>query len=1085
MSFLSKISLANRSLVALATIAILIFGGLVIPSLKQELFPSLQFPAVTVFTIYPGASPAIVEQDVTDPLEQSIQGMPGIQSLTSYSNQNESIIVIAYNFGTDINTASQKLSQQISHVQTLPSGVKTPQIETFDINSLPIIQLAVTANEDQTQLAADLKAKVVPALSGLDGVAQVNVTGVTDQIVRITPNVQKMAALGLNPATVFGPQGSLVQNNITIPAGQVTNDGKTFAISAGNQFKSLSDLQNLVVGMQACPTSGPSTNTPTSGTGSQKPGTGTGAPAPGTAKNAPTCQPTSIHLSDIATVEQVLAPSTSLTRTNGEDSLGISITKTSDGNTVNISNAVNDKISALQDQLGNDAKITGISDQAPMITSSVSGLVREGLIGAGFAVLVILLFLFSLRSTLVTAISIPLSIIIALIALWIGNLSLNLFTLGAMTIAVGRVVDDSIVVLENIYRHLGNGEPKEVAIPTAVREVAGAVTSSTLTTIAVFLPIAFTGGLIGQVFGPFGITVTVALLASLFVALTIIPVLAYWFLKAPKARGKAKKAQESHERQTWLERGYVPAVRWVTAHKIITLILACVLFFGSTYFARYLGTNFFSSSSQNTYSISETLPVGTSLDVTEQDAQQIEDILQSLMPPIQHYQMTVGSSGMFAALQGNAGGGNSATFTITTDPNVDQAAFQSELQSRLNTLYGVGTVQFSASQGGGFDSSNVAMNVQAPDQDTLNQATQQVLDAFHKVSHLTNITSNLAAAAPLIDVQVDPSKAAQYGLTAFQIGTQLNGIYNGTRIMTVNFDGQQEDVDLQTVSTPPSTVDDLRKMPVLRLQNGTIVTLGDVAIVTQKLGPTQITHIAGERTATVSATATTDDVGSVSMDLQKQINALHLPAGASVSTAGVGQNQSQAFQSLGLALLAAILLVYLVMVATFRSLVQPLILLISIPFAATGSLLLMLATHTPLGVPSLIGLLMLVGIVVTNAIVLLDLVHQYREKGLDARAAVVEGGRRRLRPILMTAIATILALLPMALGLSKDSGFIAAPLAITVIGGLASSTVLTLLLVPTLYVMVEGRKDRRKPVPPQPKEIERRETRPLEVIQGV
>jgi HAE1 family hydrophobic/amphiphilic exporter-1 len=1043
MSFLSRMSLANRSLVALATIAILVFGALVIPSLKQELYPSLEFPAVTVITSYPGAAPSIVEQNVTDPLEQSIQGLQDIQQITSYSNQNASVIVVEYNYGVDLNQASQQITQQINRVQaSFPSGVQTPQVQTFNINSLPIIQLAVTAHEDQAILAADLKTKVVPILSGLDGVAQVNITGVREQIVSITLDPAKMKADGVSVQAI---SGVLQANNVTVPAGQVTNNGQTFAISAGNQFSSLTDLQNLIVGSKV---TSPCTQAQATALGPQA---------------AKLCKPVPlpIKLSDVATVQQTLAPSTSLTRTNGQPSLGISITKTADGNTVNISQEVNNEIASLQNQLGHDAKITVISDQAPSITSAVHGLLNEGLIGAAFAILVILLFLFSLRSTLVTAISIPLSIVIALIALWIGNLSLNLFTLGAMTIAVGRVVDDSIVVLENIYRHLGYGEEKRTAIPTAVREVAGAVTASTVTTVAVFLPIAFTGGLVGQVFGPFAITVTVALLASLFVALTIIPVLAYWFLKAPKARANAQTAQDPHEKRTLLERGYVPIVRWVTGHKAISLIVAFVLFFGSISLAPFLGTNFFSAAQQNTYSITQTLQVGTSLDVTDKAAQQVENVLNSLMPPIQHYQVTIGSTGTFAQISGAAGGTNSASFSITTDPNADQNAFQTDLQNRLNALSGVGTLKLSASSGG-FNSSGVAVNIQAPDQDTLAQATQQVLDAFSKVHNITNISSNLTAAAPLYNVQVDPQKAAAHGLTAQQVAALLREVYTGTTVTTVNFNGEQEDVNL-FLGTPATTLADMQnlQLPAQVGQQTVWVKLSDVANVQSTLGPTQITHLGGQRTATVSATATTNNVGSVNREIQQQIDALHLPAGVTVSAGGVAQSQEQAFSSLGIALLAAIMLVYLVMVATFRSLVQPLILLVSIPFAATGSLLLMLATHTELGVPSLIGLLMLVGIVVTNAIVLLDLVRQYRAKGMDARTAVIEGGRRRLRPILMTAVATVLALLPMALGLSKESGFIAAPLAITVIGGLTTSTILTLLLVPTLYVLVEGRKDRK------------------------
>lgn len=1047
MTFLSRLSLANRSLVALATIAILIFGALVIPSLKQELYPSLEFPAVTVTATYAGASPAIVEKDVTIPLERSIQGMPDIETITSYSNSNFAIVIVEYDFGVDLNQVSEQLTQQINRVK-LPDNVST-QVATFNINSLPVIQLAVTSSIDQAQLASELETKVVPVLSGIDGVAQVSVTGVRDQIVSIVLDIKKMRSAGVTESTV---KGLLQANNISLPAGSVTDSGQTLTITAGSTFNSLEELQDLVVGVK---TVSPCTQAQIAALG---------------AAAQTKCQPVAVpvKLSDVATVQQTLSPSTSLTRTNGQESLGIAITKTNDGNTVSISQAVTDKIDELQTQLSDGTKISVISNQAPTITSAVSGLVNEGLIGAGFAILVILIFLLSLRSTLVTAISIPLSIVIALIALWVGKLSLNLFTLGAMTIAVGRVVDDSIVVLENIYRHLNLGEEKRVAIPAAVREVAGAVTSSTLTTVAVFLPIAFTGGFVGQVFGPFSVTVTVALLASLFVALTIIPVLAYWFLKAPRARAGQSKEQDHHERTTFLERGYIPMVRWVTGHKAISLIVAFALFFGSLALIPRLGTNFFSSSTQNTYSITQTLPVGTSLDETNKAAQEIENVLNALTPsPIQHYQVTVGGSGGLSALQGNTGGSNSARFSIATEPDIDQAAFQQDLEKRLDSLTDVGKVQLTASSGG-FNSSGIAVNVSAPDETTLKEATQQVMDAVGQVANVTDISSNLADASPLINVQVDPTKALLHGLTSVQVAQLLGEVYTGTTVTTVNFNGSSEDVKLQ-LGTPATTVDEMKNLllPAQAGQQVTYVKLGDVATVTRTAGPTQITHVDGDRTATVSGTATTNDVGSVNTSILKQINALNLPAGVSVEMSGVAQSQSEAFNSLGLALLAAILLVYLVMVATFRSLIQPLLLLVSIPFAATGSLLLMLATHTQLGVPSLIGLLMLVGIVVTNAIVLLDLVRQYRAQGLDARSAVIEGGRRRLRPILMTAVATILALLPMALGLSKDSGFIAAPLAVTVIGGLATSTVLTLLLVPALYVMVEGRSDRKnKSVPP-------------------
>ena len=1041
MSFLARLSLKNCSLIALATIAILLIGAFVIPSLKQELFPSLDFPAVSIVTVYAGASPSIVEHDVTTPLEQSIQGIAGMQQMTSYSNQGVSIIVVQYNFGTDINQASQTLTQHITQVQaSLPSGV-TPQVQTFSVDSLPVIQLAVTSSQDPVILAAQVKQEVVPSLQSIDGVATASVTGVEQQIVTVNLDQQKMQAAGLTLSRV---EGVLQANNITLPAGQITSNGQTLPVQVGNTFASLDDLKHLVVGVST-----PSTLSASGITSSSSLPTGTPTTLP-TVIQTPVVTPTPITLGEIATVTQTLAPSTSITRTNSKPSIGIAITKTNDGNTVSISQAIQDKLPSLENTLGHNARIFVVYDQSPFVKSSVTGLITEGLIGAGFAILVILVFLLSLRSTLVTAVSIPLSVIIALIGLWVGQFSLNILTLGGLTIAIGRVVDDSIVVLENIQRHLWQdpGADKRSTIVDAVREVAGAVTASTLTTVCVFLPIAFTGGFVGELFSSFAITVTIALLASLFVALTIIPVLAYWFLKVPDAQ----KASSKHDQQslTFLERGYVPIVRWVVTHRLASIIAALVIFFGSIALVPHLETNFFDQSSQNTFTITQTLPSSTSLEQTDLAARQVERVLAGVSG-IQTYQVTIGSSGSVASSFSGGSGSNSATFDVTTDPNADQVALQQTVQNRLHQQSGVGTITLSAASQG-FNSSGLAVNVQASDEQTLRTATQLVLNTVKQAPNTTDVTSNLADASPLINIQIDPTKALFHGLTAVQVGQDLRTVYSGTTLTKVTLGTTQEDVVIQ-LGTPATTVQAMQDLLIPGPTGN--VRLGDVATITRTYGPPQITHLGGIRTATVSATITSSNIGAVSQDVQQRINNLSLPAGATVSLGGVTASQTQAFQGLLLALLIAILLVYLVMVAFFRSIIQPLILLVSIPFAATGSILLLLATHTTLGVPAMIGLLMLVGIVVTNAIVLLDLVNQYRAKGLDARTAVIEGGRRRLRPILMTAIATILALLPMALGLSKAGVFIAGPLAIVVIGGLTSSTILTLLLVPTLYVIVE------------------------------
>ncbi|GCE30842.1 hypothetical protein KDA_63260 [Dictyobacter alpinus] len=1094
MSFLSRISLANKSIVALITIAILIFGGITIPSIKQELFPSISFPTVSVVTVYQGASPSIVETDVTNPLEQNFQGIAGVQTLTSSSNEGSSLISVSFDYGTDLDKARQTLSQRISQAQSsLPSNV-TPQVQSFSIGDLPIIQLAVTSDADAQTLATQLKQEVVPSLERIDGVGTVNVTGVRNQIVNITLDPAKLKSSGISSSQV---QQALLANNLSIPAGDVTADGKTVPIKVGNTLKSLDDLNNLIVGSKSAAASTPGAggagatggagttpgaggagaaggagSTPGAGGAGSFPGAGgagstgstgsfpgAGSASAGAGAAIPTAAPTPVKLKDVAKVEEVLAPSTSLTRTNGKPSLGLSVVKTSNGNTVSISNAVHDQISDLKNKLGHNANISVISDQAPSISKSIQDLTREGLIGAAFAIIVILIFLLSIRSTLVTAISIPLSIVIALIGIYLGNYTLNILTLGGLTIAIGRVVDDSIVVLENIYRHLQQGESKDKAIPLAVREVSGAVTASTLTTVAVFLPIAFTGGIVGELFRSFSVAVTVALLASLFVALTIIPVLAYWFLKAPKP-GKEIKT----EKVSFLERGYTVLVRWVTGRawkRAVTLVIALVILVITLGLTTRLQTNLFGSSGQNTYSVSMALPPATSLDTTDAAAKKVEDSLKNL-PHLKTSQTIVGSGGLFASFTGG-GGTNTATFSLVADDNADQAAFEKNLRNKLADLKSVATLTLS-SGGGGFSSSNLEVDVKASDDKTLHDAAQQVKDEVSKISGLTDVASNLADAVPQIEVNVDPQKAAKYGMTAAQVAQNMRSIYSGTAAVTkITMDGTQRDVNIY-VGTPATTVEKIRDLNIPTLTGS--AKLGDMATVQSVNGPTKITHIDGTRTASINATITDTNVGAVSSNVQQRLSKLTLPNGATYSLGGVTSQQSDTFRNLLLAMAVAIMLVYCIMVATFRSLLQPLILLISIPFAATGSFVLLLITKTPLGAAALIGFLMLVGIVVTNAIVLLDLVRQYREQGMNAQEAVVEGGRHRLRPILMTAIATILALMPLALGFGGSGGFISQPLAIVVIGGLTTSTILTLLLVPTLYVIVESIRGRSgsKPV---------------------
>nr|HET6903617.1 efflux RND transporter permease subunit [Ktedonobacteraceae bacterium] len=1021
---LTKISVANRSLIVLATVALLLIGAYVIPLLKQEHLPPLIYPAITVITPYPGASPTQVEQDVTNPLEQSFQGVQGIQQITSQSSQDFSVIAVYYDFGTDLDKAQQTLAEQVNKVRSnLPAGV-TSELQPYNLADSPIIYLAATSPQNQQDLALALKQVVVPALQGIQGVGKVDLTGVHDQIVSVTLDLARLHDKGLS---IFQVLQALQANNMTTPTGEVTSNDKTYAVQVGNTLGSIQDLNNVVVGEQ------------------QPANTQSAAAAP-----------LSVKLSDVAVVEEDLAPSTVLTRTNGKPSLGISITKTASGNSVTISQALNVMLPGLQTKLGHNSRIAIISDQAPSIQKSISDLASEGLMGAAFAMLVILLFLFSIRSTLVTAISIPLSVVIALIALWTQGDSLNVLTLSALAVAIGRVVDDSIVVLENIYRHLQGGEDKLTAVLAGTREVATAVTGSTLTTVAVFLPLAFIGGVTGEYTHPLALTVTIALLASLLVALTVIPVLAYWFLKEPK---HVSEQEQAHKKPNILERGYIPLISWVIRHRVVTLLLAVLLLASSFALFPLLSVNAYGTQTTTSFSFTQQLPLNASLEKTNQAAHQVEGVLAGI-PGIQTYQVTIGTNDSGFAV---AGGTNIASYTVTTGVGIDTPTVQQQVQTRLGHLVDVGAISFTA-QG----SNTVDVTVQATDEQSLRQATQQVYTALAHTPNTSNETSDLTDAVPLINIHVDSRKALIYGLTPDWIGEQLKMIYSSTTVTQMTLNGVQQNVDMK-ISASANTVQQMQNMLIQGATDN--VRLGDIATVTLVNGPTEISHINSVRTATITLTVSGQNIGAVSTDVQNRVSKLTLVNGATATPGAVSQGQNQTLTNLYVALLVAIPLVFIIMVAIFRSLIQTFILLVSIPFALLGSIVLAFITRTAIGISSLFGFLMLIGIAVTNAIVLIDLVNQYRAKGLDARSAVIEGGRRRVRPILMTALATMMALVPLLLGSGGgDNRVISGGLAVVVIGGLASSTFLTLLLVPTLYVIAEDAKDRfrrkRKPAAP-------------------
>ena len=726
--------------------------------------------------------------------------------------------------------------------------------------------------------------------------------------------------------------------------------------------------------------------------------------------------------------------------------------------------------------------VTTVQDLSVFIKESRDGLLREGGLGAVFAILTIFLFLLSLRATIVAAISIPLSILTALVVMQLTGVTINILTLGGLAVAVGRVVDDAIVVLENIYRHRALGEDRRTAAINGPKEVAGAITASTLTTVAVFLPLGFVGGLVSQFFLPFALTVTFALLASLVCALTVVPVLGYFLLDRVKVD---VDANGEPVRSIWV-RAYTPIIQFVLRSrwtKVAVVAAAMVLFFASAALAPLLPTQFINAGSEKTLVVTVAPPTGASSDAVLAKAVEAETILLADDDVALVQTSIPGDGGTSSQAFQSAQLGratNSATMTVRLDEDADVAAATTRLATALEPVKSDG-YDATVSSGGGFTSNGLRIIVTGETADDVAKATDAVLAGLADQPDLLNLQSDLVKATPEVQVTVDPNKAISVGMSAAQVSNQVRSALVAQNATSVrSSDGQTISVIVQLDPTAVASVDDLKALLV-----GTVakVPLGQIAAVEQVDVQGSITRIDQKPASSITAEITSDDTGAVSKSVQTELDTLAasgaFPAGTTAELAGVSQQQAEAFGGLFASMGVAILLVYVMMVLTFNSLITPFIILFTLPLATIGAFPALYLSGRPIGVSALIGFLMLIGIVVTNAIVLLDLVERLRAEGHSTKDALIEGGRTRVRPILMTAIATILALIPLAAGFNQGS-IIAAELGTVVIGGLFSATFLTLVVIPVVYSLVDGLKVRvgrrldrsgATEVPPEPAAI--------------
>ncbi|MDR3359559.1 MAG: efflux RND transporter permease subunit, partial [Bifidobacteriaceae bacterium] len=930
---LTELSMRNRAVVALICVAILVGGLLAIRDLKQELLPPIEMPMALVTATNEGVSADLMEQQLADHVEGAIESVPGVESVSTTAVNSALYAAVEFRYGVNIDAASEKLSTAMMRVsRLLPDEVDT-SVMTGSMADLPVVNLAVRGAAPE--LDRLVNGVLEPRLSRLENVRTVTVSGFREQQVVITPRMEDLAEFGVPLEKV---NSVLADNGVPLSAGEVDQGALTLNVQTGAALADVAELEALRL--------------------AKTPGGET------------------VTLADVADVAQQPAKAESYSRLDGVTSVSLSVTKTPQGNTVEVSHAVRQTLDSLEATFAEAGLVTGVVfDQAPFIEDSVAGLVEEGLLGLAFAVLVILVFLLSVRATLVSAVSIPLSLMMAFLGLGWSGQTLNILTLAAITMAIGRVVDDSIVVIENIKRHLSYGEDKHKAIVGAVREVGGAVASSTFCTAAVFVPLAFIGGMVGELFRPFGPTVAIALCASLLVALTIVPVLAYWFVKAPVAidaedQAAQRAEAEARERHGFFQRAYLPTLRGALRHPVLTIGAAVAALGGTVWLVPNLETNFLGDVGGSTVTVNQAFEAGVALEVEDAQAKRTEDAIGQV-------------AGVGSVMVRVTGGGvnlmsfNSepvATYYVTVEDDADTAAVVADVRQAVQDSSGeaVGQIAVSSSESSMLISTSVDLIVRSADPANLAAGAAMVQQAAATTPGAVDVVNNLSDDQPRVRVTVDRDEVLDRGLTETQVQAALRGLMVPARIGALETEAVGEVPVVVSLGDPVENADELEDLVLFATPAGE-VTLGELAAVEVVELPVALSRMDGERSATISVTPASDDLGLLTGALTDRIDALDLPTGVSVEMAGVAEEMDQAFAELVTSLGVAVLIVFILMVGTFGSLVQPFILLISIPFAATGAVLALVATDTPLGVAAFIGLLLLVGIVVANAIVLIDL----------------------------------------------------------------------------------------------------------------
>ncbi len=1016
---LPEFSVNRRVTITMMVLIIVLFGFISFSKLGLDLLPDIEYPVVSVMTTYSGVASQEIEEQLTRPIEEAVSMISGVKSVSSNSEEGVSVVMVEFEWGTNLDFAAQDIRNKIGLIESwLPEDAGTPLVLKFDLSMMPVVFYGATGDCSLRELKNILEEKIKDRIERIDGVASCMLMGGEEREINVSIDRARLAShsIGLNQVI-----SALRATNLNFSAGHITRGYKEYSIRVVGEYENIDEIGNTIIG----------------------------------SKNR-----VAIKLKDIAELRDTHKKARSYGRTRGKESIIVSISKQAGANTVLISDKVNKELKKIRANLPHNIQLYLFFDQGDMIKKISKKTGNTALWGGIFAVLFILFFLRNWRPTLTIALAIPFSVITTFIAIYFAGYTLNLMTLAGIALGVGMLVDNAVVVIENIYRKMEEGSDRKNAAIQGTKEVGMAITASTLTTVSVFIPLIFATGIAGRLSRGLALTISFALFASLFIAFTLVPMLAsILFRRDVKSNAPATR----EKRFDIVREKYGRFLQYTLAHRKKTLLITVLIFILTMCLIPLVGTEFMPKQDIPFLSITLTMPVGTSLEETNRVTSQFEGILEDI-PEIEVVSSWIGLSEATKqdVAYGSMGAGVNQAQIMgkLVERNARKKSAQEitkEIRKKIPHIEGA-TVEFADMSGqmfGGSGGAPINIKCFGKDLSILKRIAEQIASLIEDVQGVKDIDTSLRHGKPELQIKIDKEKASLFGLTVHQIGQEVRTAIQGMTASRFREKGEEVDILVEFRESYVQNVKDIENIPITT-PLGVTILLKQVAEIVLTEGPVRIEREEQNRKVSVTANTEDRDLGSIIKDITKKVEPLKktLPLGYAIEFGGEYKQMRETFTALGIAFLLAIILVYMVMAAQFESFMHPFIIMFTMPLAAVGVILALFLTHKTVSLPALMGVIILAGIVVNNAIVFIDYTNRLRKKGMEIYEALVLAGKTRLRPILITAFTTIFGMLPMAISRSEGSEM-RSPMAIVVMSGLLISTLLTLIVIPLIYTIFD------------------------------